>query len=101
MTRPVSSDNGPSPRIAVLGLWHLGTVTAACCARHFKVTGLEFDAQVIDALQQGKAPLFEPGLNELIAAGLQNKFLCFTTDAEAACGSADVLWLCHDTPVND
>ena len=30
--------------ITVLGLWHLGCVTAACCAKHFEVTGLDFDA---------------------------------------------------------
>ena len=29
--------------IAVLGLWHLGCVTAACCAKHFRVAGLDFD----------------------------------------------------------
>jgi len=87
--------------VTVLGLWHLGSVTTACCARHFTVTGLEFDEAVVSGLQQGKAPLFEPGLNELIAGGLQNNSLRFTSDAKAACSSADVLWLCYDTPVND
>jgi UDPglucose 6-dehydrogenase len=86
--------------ITVLGLWHLGSVTAACCARHFKVTGLDFDAQNIAGLQQGKAPLLEPGLNELIAAGLASGSLSFTTDP-AACANANVLWLTYDTPVND
>ncbi|MBC8094790.1 MAG: UDP-glucose/GDP-mannose dehydrogenase family protein, partial [Akkermansiaceae bacterium] len=90
-----------SPHITILGLWHLGCVTAACCARHFQVTGLDFDAGNIAALNQGKAPLFEPGLNELIAAGLAAEKLSFTTDASAACANADILWLCADTPVND
>ncbi len=63
--------------ITVLGLWHLGTVTAACCAKHFDVTGLDFDDAIVSSLQQGKAPLFEPGLNELIAAGLQKSSLRF------------------------
>src|SRR5687768_10557642 len=87
--------------IAVLGLWHLGSVTAACCARYFDVTGIDFDEESVAALQQGEAPLFEPGLNELVAAGLQKKSLRFTSDANAACSSCDVLWLCYDTPVND
>ena len=87
--------------IVVLGLWHLGTVTAACCARHFSVTGLDFDAEVVAKLQQGKAPLFEPGLEEAVAAGLAAKQLQFTADEVAAAASADVLWLCYDTPVND
>ena len=94
--------SGPTPlRITVLGLWHLGSVTAACCARHFEVTGLDFDAAVVGQLQQGQAPLFEPGLNELLAAGLAKNSLRFTTDARTACAGAEVLWICHDTPVND
>jgi UDPglucose 6-dehydrogenase len=90
-----------SLRIAVAGLWHLGSVTAACCARHFEVTGLDFDPSVIEILSQGRAPILEPGLNELLAAGLASKRLRFTTDPKAACNNADVLWLCYDTPVND
>jgi UDPglucose 6-dehydrogenase len=88
-------------RITVLGLWHLGCVTAACCAKHFLVTGLDFDAGTIAKLNAGHAPLLEPGLDELISAGLAAQRLTFTTDAAAACVTADVLWLCHDTPVND
>jgi len=88
-------------RLTVLGLWHLGSVTAACCARHFRVTGLDFDEASIAQLNQGKAPLFEPGLDGLITQGLIARLLSFTTDAKAACAKADVLWLCSDTPVND
>ena len=87
--------------ITVLGLWHLGCVTAACCARHYQVVGLDFDVANIARLNQGQAPLSEPGLNELIAAGLAAKKLFFTTDPKIACARADVLWLCYDTPVNE
>lgn len=87
--------------ITVVGLWHLGCVTAACCARHFRVTGLDFDDSLIDQLNQGRAPIMEPGLNELIAEGLQSNQLQFSRDARAACAEADVLWLTRDTPVDD
>jgi UDPglucose 6-dehydrogenase len=87
--------------ICVLGLWHLGSVTAACCAKHFQVTGLDFDAATIAGLNQGRAPLMEPGLNDRIAAGLADRSLSFTTDPQTACARADVLWLTYDTPVND
>jgi UDPglucose 6-dehydrogenase len=90
-----------SLRITVLGLWHLGCVTAACCATRFRVTGLDFDAATVTSLAGGRAPLFEPGLDELIAAGLACGNLSFTTDAAAAGAGADVLWCCYDTPVND
>ena len=88
-------------KIVVQGLWHLGCVTAACIAKHFPVTGLDFDAATVAKLNQGPAQLFEPGMNELIAAGMAAKRLSFTTDPRAACANADVLWLCYDTPVND
>lgn len=56
--------------IIVLGLWHLGSVTAACTARHHRVTGLDFDEPVLAQLRVGHAPLHEPSLDDLITAGL-------------------------------
>src|SRR6185312_1625844 len=88
-------------KIVVQGLWHLGCVTAACCAKHFDVVGLDFHEANVVKLNSGKAPLFEPGLDELIAAGIASKKLSFTTDAKSACANIDILWLCYDTPVND
>lgn len=88
-------------KLAVAGLWHLGCVTAASCAKHFDVTALDFDAGNIAALREGKPPLFEPGLAELTQEGLRSGKLKFTTDAKAACDDADVVWVTYDTPVND
>ncbi|MDI1248218.1 MAG: hypothetical protein PSV13_04965, partial [Lacunisphaera sp.] len=85
--------------VTILGLWHLGTVTAACLARHHRVTGLDFEAPVIDGLRAGRAPLHEPGLDALLATGLAGGNLSFTTDPVAAAAS-DVLWVCYDTPVD-
>ena len=70
-------------RLTVLGLWHLGCVTTACSAKHFNVVGLDFDEGVVTGLQQGKAPLFEPGLNELISTGIERNALRFTTDPKS------------------
>jgi UDPglucose 6-dehydrogenase len=100
-TLPASFAQHPTRRIAVLGLWHLGCVTAACCAKHFQVVGLDFNKENIAKLNSGKAPLFEPGLDDLIAAGLASKKLSFTTNSEGACADADILWVCYDTPVNE
>jgi UDPglucose 6-dehydrogenase len=88
-------------KITVLGLWHLGTVTAACCARHFPVVGLDFDAGNVANLNAGRAPLLEPGLNDLLAAGLASGRLSFSVDPVAALNNCEVLWLCYDTPVNE
>jgi UDPglucose 6-dehydrogenase len=87
--------------IVVLGMWHLGCVTAACAAKFESVIGLDFDSQVIKDLGQGKPPLFEPGLGELVCAGLQSGSLRFTDEAASACAEADLLWVCYDTPVDD
>jgi UDPglucose 6-dehydrogenase len=88
-------------RVVIQGLWHLGCVTAACCAQHHRVVGLDFDGATVSGLRDGKAPLFEPGLNDLIVAGLELKTLVFSDDPKQACAGAGVLWLCYDTPVNE
>jgi UDPglucose 6-dehydrogenase len=87
--------------VVVLGLWHLGCVTAACCAEHFRVVGLDFDRVLITSLGKGKPPLSEPGLDALIQDRLNAGRLRFSADAPAACHDADVLWVCADTPVDN
>jgi UDPglucose 6-dehydrogenase len=99
-TEPLGLRNAQM-KIVVFGLWHLGSVAAACCAKYFSVIGLDFDAANIARLNSGHAPLLEPGLDELISAGLAAKKLSFTSDAKIACENADILWLTYDTPVND
>ncbi len=88
-------------KVAVLGLWHLGTVTAACtAAAGISTVGVDDDAGRIAELSRGEPPLFEPGLAELVRAGLTARILSFTTD-QAAVSEADVVWVCYDTPVDD
>ena len=88
-------------KVCVLGLWHLGTVTAACLASGgHDVVGLDFDPALVAGLDAGKPPLFEPGLEDLVKAGLASGRLRFTTDAAAARG-ADLVWVAYDTPVDE
>jgi len=88
-------------KVVVLGLWHLGCVTAACYAEHFDVIGLDFETDTIAKLQDGLAPISEPGLDELIRSGLKSERLSFMTREQEALEGADVLWVCYDTPVDD
>jgi UDPglucose 6-dehydrogenase len=89
-------------RIAVYGLWHLGSVTAAClAAANHVVVGLDLDERVVTDLQQGNPPLYEPGLSALIESGLKEKRLSFTNQPLGALHDAQVLWVTFDTPVND
>ena len=88
--------------VCVYGLWHLGTVTAACLAsRGISTVGLAETPAAAAELNAGKAPLFEPGLDALLAQGLQGGTLSFTNDVAAAVSSADLLWVNFDTPVDD
>lgn len=89
-------------KVCVLGLWHLGTVTAAClAAAGHRVVGLDTDFQIIQDLKSGKPPLFEPRLEDLVKSGLDHGRLSFTMDASAALVDADVVWVTFDTPVDD
>ena len=88
--------------VCVQGLWHLGTVTAACLASlGHRVTGLDFNSSTISRLKDGMPPLYEPGLKELIQSGLASGYLSFTSQVEEALSSIDVLWIAYDTPIDD
>ena len=89
-------------KVCVLGLWHLGTVTASCLASGgHDVTGLDFDAMTIENLQAGQPPLSEPGLEDLVKRGLAEGRLRFTTAVDKAVADAEVVWVAYDTPVDD
>jgi UDPglucose 6-dehydrogenase len=89
-------------KVAVLGLWHLGTVTAACLAAiGHDVVGCDGNAATIKSLREGNAPVFEPGLGELVTKGLSEGRLSFTDDATKAVAGAEIVWITYDTPVDD
>lgn len=87
--------------VCVLGLWHLGCVTAAGLATvGHRVTGLDFDAAAVENLRLGAAPLFEPGLNKLIKDGLGAGTLQFCSEPGPWIEQSEVLIVAYDTPVN-
>ncbi len=91
-------------RIAVHGLWHLGCVTAACLAEAgHDVTGLDREGPALQGLREGRAPLLEPGLDELLQAGLRagRLRLAPVEEAAAALAGAELLWVAFDTPVDE
>jgi UDPglucose 6-dehydrogenase len=85
--------------IGVIGLWHLGCVTAACLAdagNH--VIGIDPDPVVVDALRGARPPVAEPGLAELLERGAPR--LRFTCEPRALSGARRA-WVTFDTPVDD
>lgn len=88
-------------KVLVLGLWHLGCVTAASCAKHFDVVCLEDDSANADALRAGRLPVREPDLDALFKRGLASGRLRISAPSEEACLDASVLWVTEDTPVDE
>ncbi len=95
------TNTGFAPQVAVVGLWHLGSVTAASLASvGIATVGYDPQSDVVDALSRGEPPLFEPGLAELVVAGTASGLLQFSSDP-ASVGAAPVVWIAWDTPVDD
>ncbi len=89
-------------KVCVYGLWHLGVVTAACLSHAgHEVRGLDSNESVVRDLSVGNAPLFEPGLLDLLSEGVRKGVLRFFSDSSKAVEEIDVLWVAFDTPVDE
>ena len=86
-------------RIAVFGLGYVGTVTAAGLASEgHDVCGVDVDEIKVGLIRQGRSPVVEPGLDDLVAAGVAAGRLRGTTDAAEAMERAEISLLCVGTP---
>lgn len=86
-------------KIAVFGLGYVGVVSAACLARDgHTVFGVDPNAVKVDFLSQGKSPIVEPGLDELIASAVAAGRLVAGSDHAAAVAQCDLLMVCVGTP---
>ena len=87
-------------RISVIGLGKLGSPMAACfAAKGFTTIGVDLNETYVDAINEGKAPVFEPRLAEMLAEG--RACLTATTDIAAAVASADATFLIVPTPSDE
>jgi UDPglucose 6-dehydrogenase len=85
--------------ISVIGTGYVGLVTGACFAEFgVYVTCMDSDAQRIASLERGEVPFYEPGLPELVAKGLRENRLTFTTDIAKAVDQALVIFIAVGTP---
>ena len=86
-------------RIAMIGTGYVGLVSGACLADFgHHVTCVDNDAAKIEALRGGAIPIFEPGLDVLVASNAKAGRLSFTTDLPAAVGEADAVFIAVGTP---
>ncbi len=83
--------------LAVAGTGYVGLVTGVCLASvGHKVTCVDVDANKVEVMSQGKCPIYEPGLEELMQEHLSD--LTFTTDYKMAYKDADVIFIGVGTP---
>jgi UDPglucose 6-dehydrogenase len=86
-------------RLTVLGTGYLGITHAACMTSlGFDVLGVDTDPGKVAQLNAGHLPIYEPGLGELLRAGLDSGRLSFTTSYPRAAAFGDVHFICAGTP---
>jgi UDPglucose 6-dehydrogenase len=86
-------------RIAMIGTGYVGLVSGACFSDFgHDVTCVDKDAGKIEALRQGKIPIFEPGLEDLVARNVRGGRLAFTTDLEGGVAGAEAVFIAVGTP---
>ena len=86
-------------RVSIFGMGYVGAVCAACfAARGHFVVGVDISQMKIDLIKQGKSPVVEPGLEELLKNGLTNGLIQGTVDFYQAVLETDVSMICVGTP---
>ncbi len=86
-------------RIAVVGSGYVGLVSGTCLADFgHEVTCVDSDEAKIEALKKGVMPIYEPGLDQLVATNTAARRLVFTTDLDAAVSRAEAVFIAVGTP---
>ncbi|MGE5505270.1 MAG: UDP-glucose dehydrogenase family protein [Actinomycetota bacterium] len=86
-------------RIAMIGTGYVGLVSGTCFSEFgIHVTGVDKDERKIQLLEQNVMPIYEPGLDELVASNVKAGRLEFTTDLKSAVKAADAVFIAVGTP---
>jgi UDPglucose 6-dehydrogenase len=85
--------------VAMIGTGYVGLVSGACLSEFgHDVVCVDKEASKIEALKAGRIPIFEPGLDEVVAANVKAGRLSFTTDLASAVRAADAVFIAVGTP---
>src|SRR5579863_9119684 len=86
-------------RVTMIGAGYVGLVSGACFADFgHQVTCIDRDAGKIAALQNGKIPIYEPGLNQLVSNNAAAGRLDFSLDLKDAVAQAEAVFIAVGTP---
>lgn len=85
--------------VCVVGTGYVGLVTGTCLAYLGRsVVCVDIDERKIQMLREGKSPIYEPGLDQLISTGIQRGNLRFSTDLNAAVKESEIIFIAVGTP---
>ena len=86
-------------RIAIVGAGYVGLVSGACFSEFgVDVTCIDSDAEKIAALRDGRIPIYEPGLDDLVARNIAAGRLAFATELAPVVAGADAVFIAVGTP---
>ena len=86
-------------RVAIIGTGYVGLVSGACFADFgHSVICVDKDASKIESLERGEIPIYEPGLDAIVAENVREGRLSFTTDLKTAIPDADAVFIAVGTP---
>ena len=89
-------------KIAIVGTGYVGLVTGTCFAEMgTEVFCVDVDKNKIDNLKKGIVPIYEPGLDELVARNMQAGRLHFTTELKECLDEVEVLFSAVGTPPDE
>ncbi|MCG8546892.1 MAG: nucleotide sugar dehydrogenase, partial [Alphaproteobacteria bacterium] len=85
--------------ISIFGLGYVGAVSAACLSEQgHRVIGVDSNDGKVDLINEGKSPVIEKDVDDMVAAGRENGTLRATTDAAAAIAESELAIVCVGTP---
>src|SRR5262245_13387136 len=89
-------------KIAVIGTGYVGLVAGACLAENGnEVICIDKDSSKVRALQRGRIPIYEPGLEELVRRNRSEKRLTFTTDLSKGVRASQIVFIAVGTPTGE
>jgi len=85
--------------VGIIGTGYVGLVTGAVLSDiGHVVTCLDINEEKINTLKKGQSPIYEPGLDEILARNIAANRLCFTTNAQEAFAYSDIIFIAVGTP---